>query len=302
MTSPARSRPYVDRPISDGVAAARAARIAATRWGLGEPETLRVGMNAIFRCGDVVLRVSQPTAPAQVSLDLAQLLAAHGVNVLLPARSEPIVSDGMSVTAWPFVDGSAVVGDWRGVGEQLALVHRIGVDELPVGLPTPSPVGFGWWDFEQLLADVAPRLDTAAEAGIRAALDRNAGWDTFGASDVVVCHGDVHPGNVVWGADGPILIDWDLLCLAPPGWDHAPMMTWAERWGGEPSWYDELAAGYGASMRGDRWGDRFAELRLVAATLMRVKASMHNESAWLEADRRLALWRGDDDAPIWRAV
>jgi len=259
-------------------------------------------MNAIFRCGDVVLRVSQPTAPAHVSIELARLLESHGVKVLLPAVSEPIVADGMSVTAWPFVPQRSDAVDWTAIGRQLALVHRIGADELPTGLPTPSPVDFGWWHFEQLVADVAPRLDDGARAGIEAALVRNAGWDDFDADDVVVCHGDVHPGNVMQGSDGPILIDWDLLCLAPPGWDHAPMMTWAERWGGQAAWYDALADGYGCSMRGDGWAERFAELRLLAATLMRVKASMQNESAWPEADRRLALWRGDHDAPVWQAL
>ena len=33
-------------------------------------------------------------------------------------------------------------------------------------------------------------------------------------------------------ADGVVLLDWDLMCLGPRGWDHAPMMTWATRWGG----------------------------------------------------------------------
>ena len=295
-------RPYVDRPIADGVAASRAARIAAERWGLRQPETLRVGMNAIFRCGEVVLRVSCPTAPARLSLELARLLTAHGVEVPLPAREQPIEAEGMSVTAWPFVEEEQAGVDWRRVGEQLASVHQIHVDELPYGLPTPSPVDFAWWDFERLLADVTTRLDEAARIGIESALDRNAGWDSFGELDVVVCHGDVHPGNVMQGPSGPVLIDWDLLCLAPSGWDHAPMMTWAERWGGEPGWYDEMAVGYGRSMRGDRWAERFAELRLLAATLMRVKASMQNEAAWPEADRRLALWRGDGDAPVWQAL
>jgi len=250
----------------------------------------------------VVLRVSQPTAPASTSLELAQLLASHGVAVLLPARPEPVDIDGMSVTAWPYLQPTSTDLDWTRVGEQLALVHRISADELPTGLPTPSPVDFAWWDFEQLVIDVAPRLDERARQGIDEALARNTGWDSFTPADSVVCHGDIHPGNVMQGADGPILIDWDLLCLAPPGWDHSPMMTWAERWGGEPGGYEALAVGYGRSMRGDPWAERFAELRLLAATLMRVKASMQNESAWPEADRRLALWRGDPDAPVWRAV
>ena len=40
--------------------------------------------------------------------------------------------------------------------------------------------------------------------------------------------------------------------------------------GGE---YEEFASGYGASLRGDPAAEAFAELRLVAATLMRVKAA-----------------------------
>ncbi len=101
--------------------------------------------------------------------------------------------------------------------------------------------------------------------------------------------------------DGPVLIDWDLLCLAPAGWDHAPMMTWHERWGGPPGDYEAFADGYGASLRGDEAAETFAVLRLVAATLMRVKAARTDPSARAEVDRRLAFWRGDPDAPPWTA-
>ena len=102
-------------------------------------------------------------------------------------------------------------------------------------------------------------------------------------------------------ADGPVLIDWDLLCLAPAGWDHAPLMTWTERWGGDPGVYEAFADGTGGSLRGDRHAEAFAELRLVAATLMRVKAALDDPAARSEADRRLAHWRGVEDAPTWRA-
>jgi hypothetical protein len=100
--------------------------------------------------------------------------------------------------------------------------------------------------------------------------------------------------------DGPVLIDWDLLCRAPAGWDHAPMMTWGERWGGTGAEYPAFAAGYGRSLRGDPWAEAFAELRLVAATLMRVRAASGDEVATVEARRRLRYWAGDPDAPAWR--
>ena len=73
-------------------------------------------------------------------------------------------------------------------------------------------------------------------------------------------------------ATGPVLLDWDLLCRGPAAWDHGPLMSWTERWGGEPGIYERFAEGYGASLRGDPLGEAVEELRLVAATLMRVRA------------------------------
>jgi aminoglycoside phosphotransferase (APT) family kinase protein len=117
----------------------------------------------------------------------------------------------------------------------------------------------------------------------------------------VVCHGDVHPGNVIQSSEGPVLLDWDLLCCGPPGWDHAPLMTWSQRWGGEPGIYESFAEGIGRSMRGDPLAEAIAELRLVAATLMRVLAAQSNPAAVDEAELRLRYWRGDPAAPQWHA-
>ena len=210
--------------------------------------------------------------------------------------------DGFAVTAWPHVDAVAAPIDWTEVGSTVRRVHDVASSSLPAELPQPSPTEFPWWNHEALLADVGPHLDPTAAAGIRAAIDRHRGWDDFvGSDDLVVSHGDVHPGNVIMSAGGPVLIDWDLLCRAPRGWDHAAMMTWSDRWGGPPDVYDRFAAGYGWSARGDRHAEAFAELRLVAATLMRWKVALVDPAARPEAERRLAYWRGDVDAPAWRA-
>ena len=125
-----------------------------------------------------------------------------------------------------------------------------------------------------------------------------AGGDAATAG--VVCHGDVHPGNVLPTADGPVLLDWDLLCRGPVAWDHGPLMTWTARWGGEPGIYERFAEGYGDSLRGDPLGEAVAELRLVAATLMRVRAGRTDPLAAAEAERRLRWWRGDPTRPRGR--
>jgi hypothetical protein len=107
---------------------------------------------------------------------------------------------------------------------------------------------------------------------------------------------------VVATTSGTVLLDWDLLCLAPPAWDHAALLPWASRWGGPPRWYAEFAEGYGCSLAGDPVARSIAELRLVAATLMRLRAGRENRAAMPEARRRLAYWRGDPSAPMWTAV
>jgi hypothetical protein len=91
------------------------------------------------------------------------------------------------------------------------------------------------------------------------------------------------------------------MCAAPAGWDHAMLLTLAERWGGEAGAYRAFADGYGVSMADDVATRRFAELRNVAATLMRVRAARTDPVARSEAVRRLRYWRGEPDAPVWQA-
>ena len=117
----------------------------------------------------------------------------------------------------------------------------------------------------------------------------------------MICHGDVHPDNVVMTTDGPVLLDWDTMCLGPPGWDHA-MLLRLPRWGWPARWYDDFAAGYGRSLADDPVANALADLRLVAATLMRLRAARDDPAAMPQAELRLAYWRGDPDAPTWTAV
>lgn len=296
------TRAYVDQPVTDIAGATDAAHRAAERWELPPPILLRQGMNAIFRSGDSVLRVATPNAPAEVSIRLADVLADAAISVPRSVRDATVRVGPFQVTAWPHIEAVDVPVDWSEVGANVRRLHEIDAASLPDGLPRPSPTEFPWWEHDALLAEVIDELDSAAARGLRAAIERHDGWDDFvGTDETVVCHGDVHPGNVIMSEIGPILIDWDLLCVAPRGWDHAPLMTWGERWGGSSVLYPQFAEGYGWSARDDRRAEAFAELRLVAATLMRWKAAQRNPAARPEAERRLAYWRGDPDAPVWRA-
>lgn len=294
--------PFVAAPPGTIESVTLSAQNAAEHWRYPAPELLRVGMNAIFTAGDgVLLRVGKPTAPPWQAIWLADLLTGRGLRVPRYLHDEPFITPEHAVFAIAAeIDRGSV--DWQAVGGMVARLHGIDRREIARGYPLPFCGDFPWWNFAALLSDVGGDLDSVARTSIESAIDRNLPVLTD-QRDVgsVVCHGDVHPGNVIQSEDGPVLIDWDLACRGPAAWDHAPMMTWTQRWGGEPEIYDRFAEGYGTSMRGDPIAEAIAELRLVAATLMRVRAGRTNAAAASEARSRLRFWRGEPDAPQWNA-
>jgi len=300
------ARPFVDQPVGDVNAARALAERVAHQLDLPDPTLLRVGMNALFRAGDVIVRVGRPSASPQLAIELADRLREHGISAPTPTAGDAFVDGGafvvgeLAATCWERLVSTGDPIDWREVGEIVRRVHSLTAADLPDGYPTPAPTAFPWWDFDALMADLACDIDEAARAGLQAAIDRNAAWSRLDGTRVV-CHGDVHPGNVIMTTDGPVMIDWDLMCMAPAGWDHAMLLTLAERWGGDPAAYPAFAAGYGESLTDDVTTRRFAELRNVAATLMRVRAGRADPVARDEAERRLRYWRGEPGAPVWRA-
>lgn len=293
--------PYVDRPVVDRNAAIRVARIQATAWELDDPVVLRHGMNALYRCGAVVLRVGRATGPAAASHALVRWLLDHDIPTVEPVDGLTADRDGFAVTGWRLERETRRAIDWRVVGSVVAAVHALPAADVPADYPVPSPTVFPWWDFDALFDDVRPDIDDAALDGLRAVVERHRGWRADVETDAVLCHGDVHPGNVMMTGRGPLLVDWDLMCVANPAWDHAMLANHHRRWGGDPAVYDRFALGIGRSRRGEPLTLALGQLRDVAATLLRVRAGRHDDAARAEAERRLRSWRGDPDAPVWRA-
>ena len=294
-------QPYVDRPVVDRDAAARVARTQASAWRLDEPVVLRHGMNALYRCGPVVLRVGRATGPAAASHALVRWLLDHDIPTVEPVDDLTADVDGFAVTGWRLERETRRAIDWRAVGSIVGAVHALPPTAVPADYPVPSPTVFPWWDFDTLLDDVSADIDDATLDGLRTVVERHRGWRAAVQSDTVLCHGDVHPGNVMMTGRGPLLVDWDLMCVAHPAWDHAMLANQHRRWGGDPAVYDAFALGAGRSRRDEPLTTALGELRDVAATLLRVRAGRHDEAARDEADRRLSSWRGDPDAPMWRA-
>jgi aminoglycoside phosphotransferase (APT) family kinase protein len=275
------------------------AAIAAREWGLPAPVLVRAGMSTLFAAGDdVMLRVNVPAVSPALEFAWMSMMSRLGVRV--PAmRREVIERDGLAVVGIERIHPVGEV-DWQEVGAMVRRVHTIAPADAG---PLPWCGDFPHWQVEALLDEVRDHVDDEALIGISACLNRWSGWHERLHEDTVVCHGDVHPGNVLPTADGPVLLDWDLRCLGPAGWDHGPLLQWGERWsqawGGGPHAYDLFAEGYGRSLRGEWMTEALAGMRMVIATLMRVRASLTDPAAALEAEQRLRWWRGDPDAPLW---
>lgn len=300
--------PFVAEPVGDLVAAASAAQRAAERWHLPEPTLLRAGMNALFSAGEVVLRVGRTTVDPACASGLQRVLAAHGVRFARQIDSLPAGADGLSVIAQERLEASGEI-DWRVVGDIVRRVQDIDPDEVAGVVPVPSCTTFRHWQLAPLLDEVSGdatlRLDDDDVAALRRGLQRVGDWAavvTSGREPVVLCHGDVHPGNVLATGEGSVLLDWDLLCTGPAAWDHSALLTWETRWGGAAGTYAAFAEGFGRDLRDDPLATSLADGRLLAATLMRLRAGRHDPGALEEARRRLRYWRGEPDAPAWRAA
>lgn len=276
------------------------ATAAAAAWGLPAPVLVRTGMNSVYAAGDeVMIRVGPPVHPVEDELAWFALLGRIGVRAPEVLHDPVRAVDGtdVAVAIRRIVPEGTV--DWREVGAMVRRVHGIDPADVP-GLPFCGH--FAHWQIGALLEETLDRIDPPALAGLLQALARWEGWDERLGDHPVVCHGDVHPGNVMPTAAGPVLLDWDLRSLAPIAWDHGPLMTWEHRWDGEPGTYAAFAEGYGLDLRGDWMGECMAELRNVVATLLRVRAGITDPSAKAEADRRLRYWRHDPDAPRWHPM
>jgi aminoglycoside phosphotransferase (APT) family kinase protein len=75
-------------------------------------------------------------------------------------------------------------------------------------------------ELREVLGERIGRAPDLADADRDAVLERLASRP---AGDRI-CHGDFHPGNVLWGPDGPVIIDWTNAARGDPAADLARTM------------------------------------------------------------------------------
>ena len=257
-------------------------------------------MNVVFRVGDVVLRVSSTNVDVAGQVALASWLSDQGVPALRPT-ADPVVVDDVIVTVWEFIDGTTDI-DYQQLGQAVAALHHLEPASAAAHVALPCCGDASWLDLGASLdaADRAGVVDDDDIVLLGAAADELTGWQERARhDDLVVCHGDVHPQNVLMRGDAVVILDWDNICLGPAAWDHAALLTWAERWGGDPGDYDAFAIGYGADLRDSPLAQLLAQVRLLAATINMVIAGGVSARHAAEARLRMRYWRGEPSPPPW---
>lgn len=182
---------------------------------------------------DQVLRLTRgPVAARTFALPFA--LHAAGVNAVvapLPDRAGALAvdSEGLTWALYPYIDGLDGYGGrltdalWRDLGRVLRAVHTVRIPDGVRALLAVDAADAAAYDAiaevdavraEPFAATWRRHRDTA-----RAMLDQMHALSGALQADPrprVVCHGDLHPGNVLVGSDGLRLVDWDCVLLAVP--------------------------------------------------------------------------------------
>lgn len=289
-------------PAAPDEASQRAAATVAHRLGRGDaaPQLLRSGANVVFRVDDIVLRVSPAEVDVAGQVALANWLSNQGVPELCPIAS-PLVVDELVVTVWEYIGSHGQI-DYRQLGAAIAVLHQLESASVAEHVELPWCGDASWLDLDA-------HLDTAAHTGVvsdddiavlRAAADDLVDWqDLARQENPVVCHGDVHPQNVLMRHDALLILDWDSICLGPAAWDHAALLTWAERWGGDERDYQAFAEAHGADLRDSPAAQTLARVRLLAPTINMIIKGAGSARHANEAPLRMRYWRGEPKPPAW---
>lgn len=182
---------------------------------------------------------------------LPGFLRAHGVRQVvapidLPAGGTSRAFGGYELLLYPFHDGGSrwarglTDRQWTEYGEFLGRLHAVPPsDDIAAVLPV-----------ETYRSTAGDRLRSL---GAQAAASEVLGafWDRYGAAlhrlsetvdrlasrvthaRHVICHADIHPGNLIADGDGPLhVVDWDAPILAPPERDL--MFVYSQDFGDHP--------------------------------------------------------------------
>ena len=251
------------------------------------------------------MRVAPRSADVSGQIRLARWLLAEGFPAAAPLADADVVDEAL-VSLWEYVPADVRRPiDFQQLGAVVARLHRVAPSRLKEVVALRFCGHAAWLAIDRRLAqaETAGVIDAAGLATLRRVALALGDWQQRARQAVlVVCHGDLHPQNVLMRGDEVVIIDWDAICVGPAAWDHAALIPWADRYGGPIHAYPDFARGYGGDFRDAPLANDFAALRLLAATINTIISAGHNPEHAAEAETRMRYWLGDPGAPTWTAL
>ncbi len=220
---------------------------------------------------------------AVAEIPVAAPLMLEATSAALPAKRSTLVEVTLGGGTFRYSVSARIAGrapeledptvlEW--LGRYIGRIHAVGArqpfrERLTLDIATLGHANRDWL----LEHDVIPTDARAAWRDVSAAaLDAVArGWDSAGDLRSLRLHGDCHPGNILWSADGPHFVDLDDALNGPAIQD-----LWMLLSGERAAMTRELGTlldGYEAFMDFDR-----RELRLIEP--LRTLRMIHH-SAWI---------------------
>lgn len=141
------------------------------------------------------------TSVASVDIDDLQVMGRGRSSLVYDRRDGTVIrrhhSAGYDATA-----EAAAMGRAASAGVPVPLVHEVGGPDIRMDRVDGPTL------MEQLITGMASAAEAGGIlAGLHRALDATAA-DGLTRPPVALVHGDLHPGNVIITAGGPVLIDW----------------------------------------------------------------------------------------------
>lgn len=247
------------------------AMAAAAQAGLeGRDATvMRVGTSVLVRLphAGAVARVEPIQHAASVQRQVAFARAAARVDAPVVRLQVPeaieVFLDGTSwlVTMWALLEPVAPVGA-QALGQAARALHHRSMGVYPAqeqvsasGGPTPGaeppvPPADPLAAARALLARPHRFLTPADQAGLQDLVEQlTQRWEVeLALAPRALVHGDLHPGNVVVTAAGPVLVDLEYAGVGPVGLDLAAVGAHVKRYGLDPQWIQGFAQGYGEAL------------------------------------------------------
>jgi hypothetical protein len=276
----------------------------------GRAELVKYTINAVYLVPPFVVRMNTNTGVAERSVANATALAAAGAPTirLADVGRQPIRTGGWAATVWRLVPTAGRAPEPVDLAGPVRTIHRLG----PLGIDPPPwepvakarrridrAVGAAWMEpwsraevglsVDALLAALRTRCDDLDRALVTVPWQLPSG----------VIHGDVHTGNLLLAADGPVLCDLDSVGTGPREWDLTPPAHGATRMGRPREAYDAFADAYGFDVTAwPGWPTLRAVRDLQMATSTLGAFHGRDDVASQLAHRLRTFLAGDEDA-VW---